>query len=228
MADHQRRGVLGLLAGGYGRLPRQRRHRRRGDPLRRRHRRRGVRPRRRAGAAGRDGPAVALARPPRHPRPVPDRRRDRPDEYSAIADNNVYTNLMAQQNLRAAADQARAHPGRARQLGVDEEEMAQWRDAAERVVIPYDSTMGIHSQAEGFTRHQVWDFEATTAGAVPAAAALPVLRPLPQAGGQAGRPGARDAPAGRRLHRRSRRRPTSTTTSGSRSATRRCRPARRR
>jgi trehalose/maltose hydrolase-like predicted phosphorylase len=24
------------------------------------------------------------------------------DEYSAIADNNVYTNLMAQKNLRAA------------------------------------------------------------------------------------------------------------------------------
>jgi len=36
------------------------------------------------------------------------------------------------------------------------------RDAAERVVIPYDRTMGIHSQAEGFTRHQVWNFEATT------------------------------------------------------------------
>src|SRR5215217_6903567 len=27
-----------------------------------------------------------------------------PDEYSAIADNNVYTNLMAQKNLLAAAD----------------------------------------------------------------------------------------------------------------------------
>ena len=27
-----------------------------------------------------------------------------PDEYSAIADNNVYTNLMAQRNLRAAAE----------------------------------------------------------------------------------------------------------------------------
>src|SRR5262249_10234296 len=27
-----------------------------------------------------------------------------PDEYSAIADNNVYTNLLAQRNLREAAD----------------------------------------------------------------------------------------------------------------------------
>ena len=37
-----------------------------------------------------------------------------PDEYSALGDDNVYTNLMAQQNLRAAADVARAPPGRGR------------------------------------------------------------------------------------------------------------------
>ena len=40
-----------------------------------------------------------------------------PDEYSAVADNNVYTNLMAQRNLRLAADAVRAPPrpgGRAR------------------------------------------------------------------------------------------------------------------
>ena len=42
-----------------------------------------------------------------------------PDEYSAIADNNVYTNLMAQRNLRAAADAVERHPGRAAALGVD-------------------------------------------------------------------------------------------------------------
>ena len=35
-----------------------------------------------------------------------------PDEYSAIADNNVYTNLMAQQNLRAAAEIAGRFPER--------------------------------------------------------------------------------------------------------------------
>ena len=36
-----------------------------------------------------------------------------PDEYSALADNNVYTNLMAQQNLREAAEAVARHPGRA-------------------------------------------------------------------------------------------------------------------
>ena len=113
-----------------------------------------------------------------------------PDEYSAIADDNVYTNLMAQQNLLAAADAAKRYPDRARELGVDVEESASWRDAAEAMFIPYDEALGVHPQAEGFTRHQVWDFADTPAGPLPAAAALPVLRPVPQAGRQAGRPGA--------------------------------------
>ena len=86
-----------------------------------------------------------------------------PDEYSAIADNNVYTNLMAQQNLRAAADAVGCDPARAAELGVDSEEAAAWRDAAEAMTIPYDETLGIHPQAEGFTEHQRWDFARTPA-----------------------------------------------------------------
>jgi len=84
-----------------------------------------------------------------------------PDEYSAIADNNVYTNLMAQRNLRAAADAVARHPERAAALGVDAEEAASWRDAAAEMVVPYDEKIGVHSQAEGFTKHAVWDFAAT-------------------------------------------------------------------
>ncbi len=84
-----------------------------------------------------------------------------PDEYSALADDNVYTNLMAQQNLAAAADAAQRYPDRARQLGIDTEESAGWRDAAEAMFIPYDETLGVHPQSAGFTRHQVWDFAGT-------------------------------------------------------------------
>jgi alpha,alpha-trehalose phosphorylase len=84
-----------------------------------------------------------------------------PDEYSALADNNVYTNLMARQNLVAAAEAAKRYPDRARELGIDAEESAGWRDAAEAMFIPYDETLGVHPQAEGFTRHQVWDFAGT-------------------------------------------------------------------
>ena len=54
-----------------------------------------------------------------------------PDEYSALADDNVYTNLMAEQNLRSAAELAGHLNERARELGVDDEEIAAWRDAAD-------------------------------------------------------------------------------------------------
>ncbi len=90
-----------------------------------------------------------------------------PDEYSAIADDNIYTNLMAQQNLRAAADAAKRYPDRAQELGIDVEEAASWRDAAEAMHIPYDDMLGVHPQSDMFTRHQVWDFEHTSAGQYP-------------------------------------------------------------
>jgi alpha,alpha-trehalose phosphorylase len=90
-----------------------------------------------------------------------------PDEYSALADDNVYTNLMAQRNLLAAADAAKRYPERARELGVGDEEPDSWRDAAQAMAIPFDETLGVHPQADGFTRHQVWDFAHTAAGQYP-------------------------------------------------------------
>ena len=90
-----------------------------------------------------------------------------PDEYSAIADNNVYTNLMAQRNLRLAADAVRRHPDRAAEFHVDPEETAAWRDAAQAILIPFDERLGVHPQAEGFTEHQPWDFEHTAPGQYP-------------------------------------------------------------
>jgi alpha,alpha-trehalose phosphorylase len=84
-----------------------------------------------------------------------------PDEYSAIADNNVYTNLMAQHNLRSAADAVKRHSDRAGELGVDAEEAVAWHDAATAISVPYDDKLGVHPQSEAFTEHQAWDFERT-------------------------------------------------------------------
>jgi alpha,alpha-trehalose phosphorylase len=84
-----------------------------------------------------------------------------PDEYTALVDNNVYTNLMAARNLNTAADVAVRHPQRAAALDVDQEEIAGWRDAAAAVVIPYDGELGVTAQSEAFTRYRQWDFEAT-------------------------------------------------------------------
>jgi alpha,alpha-trehalose phosphorylase len=84
-----------------------------------------------------------------------------PDEYSALADNNVYTNLVAEQTLRAAADAVARHPRHAAALGAGFEEAASWRDAARDIVVPWDDALGVHPQSEGFTNHRIWDFERT-------------------------------------------------------------------
>jgi alpha,alpha-trehalose phosphorylase len=84
-----------------------------------------------------------------------------PDEYSALSDDNTYTNLMARQNLLGAAEAAAAHPEHAAALDVSEEEAAGWKWAAEAMHVPFDGILQVHMQAEGFTHHDVWDFEHT-------------------------------------------------------------------
>jgi alpha,alpha-trehalose phosphorylase len=90
-----------------------------------------------------------------------------PDEYSAVVDNNVYTNLMAQLNLREAADAVERHPEAATGLGVGVEEAGNWRAAAAAMFIPYDARVGIHPQDQDFLDHAVWDFEHTPPDAYP-------------------------------------------------------------
>jgi alpha,alpha-trehalose phosphorylase len=84
-----------------------------------------------------------------------------PDEYSAVKDNNVYTNLMAQHNLAVAADLVAKRQAEARELGVTTEEAASWRDAAEDMFIPYDERLKVHPQHDGFTNYARWDFAGT-------------------------------------------------------------------
>ncbi len=84
-----------------------------------------------------------------------------PDEYSALADNNVYTNLMAARNLVGAANVCERNQDKARELGVTPEEMADWRAAASQIFIPYDPRLDVTPQAEGFTDHELWNFAET-------------------------------------------------------------------
>jgi alpha,alpha-trehalose phosphorylase len=84
-----------------------------------------------------------------------------PDEYSAVKDNNVYTNLMAQRNMAYAADAAMRLAVAAKALGVTTEEAASWRDAAAAMYIPVDERLGVHPQHEGFTDYARWDFKNT-------------------------------------------------------------------
>lgn len=90
-----------------------------------------------------------------------------PDEYSAVVDNNVYTNLMAERNLRAAVRACTEAPEVARGLGVDERELAAWAEAAAKMVVPFDDVLAVHPQSERFTEHAEWDFEGTPAEKYP-------------------------------------------------------------
>ena len=90
-----------------------------------------------------------------------------PDEYSALADNNLYTDLMAQQNLRDAVDACVRRPVMGRRFGVDDEETAYWRDCANNMMMAFNRELGVHEQAENFTRQALWDFPATPASDYP-------------------------------------------------------------
>jgi trehalose/maltose hydrolase-like predicted phosphorylase len=90
-----------------------------------------------------------------------------PDEYSAVADDNVFTNLMAARNLRAAARACARQPDLADDLGVTDAELRYWAAAADAVHIPYDEQLQVHSQSAGFTGYAHWDFEASSLDRAP-------------------------------------------------------------
>ncbi|MGS0998025.1 beta-phosphoglucomutase [Rhodanobacter sp. UC4451_H18] len=81
-----------------------------------------------------------------------------PDEYSALVDNNHYTNRMAQRHLRDAADVADwmklSHPAEHAALGarlhLHEDEAGQWRRAARAMHLPEDAALGVFPQDDGF------------------------------------------------------------------------------
>lgn len=81
-----------------------------------------------------------------------------PDEYTALVDNNYYTNHMAQQHLRYAASVA-SQLGRERPqdyarmaaaLDLSDREIAAWLAAADAMYLPTDPELGIFPQDDDF------------------------------------------------------------------------------
>ena len=73
-----------------------------------------------------------------------------PDEYTAVVNDNLYTNVMARFNLRAAA--ALNHPA------VDDAERELWEAAAERIQLPFDEHFQVYSQDNDFMTLEPWDW----------------------------------------------------------------------
>lgn len=90
-----------------------------------------------------------------------------PDEYTALVDNNLFTNLMAQHNLTEAAAACERCPSVADRLGVSPEETARWRGAASCIAVPFNPDLGVHEQSESFTRLAHWNHAATPPSAYP-------------------------------------------------------------
>lgn len=98
-----------------------------------------------------------------------------PDEYTAIVNNNFYTNAMAKMNLSFAkhiADELKAeapepYEALLKTLALTSEEIESWHHAAEQMYLPFDEGLGIHQQDDGFLNKKPWDFVNTPATQYP-------------------------------------------------------------
>ena len=92
-----------------------------------------------------------------------------PDEYTTVVNDNLFTNVMAQGNLRDAATTVRwlaehnpeGYQRMVSRLCLEDGEVEDWEHAAERMFIPYEEHLGMHPQDAQFLDREVWDLEAT-------------------------------------------------------------------
>jgi alpha,alpha-trehalose phosphorylase len=92
-----------------------------------------------------------------------------PDEYNAVVNNNAYTNLMARENLRYAAQTVEAlrsttpdvYNTLAYKTELEPSEVEEWTRAAENMYVPYDEKLKIIPQDDDFLDREPWDFKNT-------------------------------------------------------------------
>jgi alpha,alpha-trehalose phosphorylase len=92
-----------------------------------------------------------------------------PDEYNTVVNNNAFTNLMARENLRYAAQTIEslratnpdAYSALVHKLALESSEVEEWRRAAENMYVPYDEKLKIIPQDDSFLEREPWDFRNT-------------------------------------------------------------------
>jgi alpha,alpha-trehalose phosphorylase len=92
-----------------------------------------------------------------------------PDEYNAVVNNNAYTNLMARENLRYAAQTVEslsaanpdAYNALVRKTALEPLEPEAWKSAAQSMYVPYDEKRDIIPQDDSFLDREPWDFQTT-------------------------------------------------------------------
>ena len=92
-----------------------------------------------------------------------------PDEYNTVVNNNAYTNLMARENLRYAAQTVEAlratkpdaYAALVHKTELEYSEVEAWMRAAEGMYVPYDEKLKIIPQDDNFLDGEPWDFQNT-------------------------------------------------------------------
>jgi alpha,alpha-trehalose phosphorylase len=92
-----------------------------------------------------------------------------PDEYNTVVNNNAYTNLMARENLRYAAQTVESlratnpdtYNALVHKTALEPSEVEAWIRAAERMYVPYDEQLKIVPQDDNFLDREPWDFRNT-------------------------------------------------------------------
>jgi alpha,alpha-trehalose phosphorylase len=92
-----------------------------------------------------------------------------PDEYNTVVNNNVFTNIMARENLWFAAstvgkmreEDPMSYTALVYKTGLEPEEVDAWQKAADNMFLPVDEKTGIHLQDDGFLEKKPWYFEKT-------------------------------------------------------------------
>lgn len=94
-----------------------------------------------------------------------------PDEYTAVVNDNTFTNVMARFNLNYAVETLgylgrefpEEHARIVEELSIGDREIHDWADAAAAMFIPFSESVGIHPQDAGFLNREVWDVPGTGA-----------------------------------------------------------------
>ncbi|MDN7246480.1 glycoside hydrolase family 65 protein [Planococcus shenhongbingii] len=90
-----------------------------------------------------------------------------PDEYTCIVNNNYYTNVMAKHNLLWAArvyqqikENDEMHFDRLTEhLKLTDEEVTEWREAGEKMFLPYNEAYKINAQDDSFLQKARWNLD---------------------------------------------------------------------
>lgn len=90
-----------------------------------------------------------------------------PDEYTCLVNNNYYTNVSAQFNLKWASRLYHMLKASGRlgdivdKIGITEEEIKEFERAADHMYLPYDEKLKINPQDDSFLQKKVWDLSGT-------------------------------------------------------------------